>query len=114
MAIEEAAKRKMSKKGEAFEQEQKTGEDDGGGVGKTVVVGVRTDSQSRELLTWALVKAAATGDRVVALHVLYSAKDPEDQPAAMFSLAKELDAMLAVYEGFCNLKQVRFSSASKS
>ncbi|XP_042412052.1 probable receptor-like protein kinase At2g42960 [Zingiber officinale] len=106
MAIEEDAKRKMSKKGEAFEQEQKTGEDGGGGVGKTVVVGVRTDSQSRELLTWSLVKAAATGDRVVALHVLYSAKDPGDQPAAMFSLAKELDAMLAVYEGFCNLKQI--------
>lgn len=38
--------------------------------GRTVVVGVKLDSQSRELLTWALVKQAQPGDRVVALHVL--------------------------------------------
>ena len=42
---------------------------DGGG-GVVVVVGVRMDSQSRELLTWALVKVARSGDRVIALHVL--------------------------------------------
>ncbi|CAL9774711.1 unnamed protein product [Musa acuminata subsp. burmannicoides] len=117
MAKEEAAeKKKRSEKDETFvedEQEEKAAERGGGG-GKTVVVGVRMDSQSRELLTWALVKAAASGDLVVALHVLSSsgggsaaaAKDPGGQPVAVFSVAKELDAMLAVYEGFCNLKQI--------
>ena len=37
---------------------------------RTVVVGVKFDSQSRELLTWALVKVAQPGDTVIALHVL--------------------------------------------
>lgn len=37
---------------------------------RTVVVGIKLDPQSRELLTWALVKVAEPGDRVVALHVL--------------------------------------------
>ena len=41
----------------------------GGGGGRTVVVGIRRDAASRELLTWALVKVANAGDRVVALHV---------------------------------------------
>lgn len=40
------------------------------GGGRTVVVGVKLDAQSRELLTWALVKVAQPGDRVIALHVL--------------------------------------------
>lgn len=39
-------------------------------VGRTVLVGVKFDPQSRELLTWALVKVAQSGDRVIALHVL--------------------------------------------
>lgn len=39
------------------------------GRGRTVVVGIRRDAASRELLTWALVKVANAGDRVVALHV---------------------------------------------
>lgn len=44
---------------------------DGGGSGvRTVVVGVKLDSPSKELLTWALVKVAHPGDVVVALHVL--------------------------------------------
>lgn len=38
--------------------------------GRTVLVGVKLDSHSRELLTWALVKVAQPGDLVVALHVL--------------------------------------------
>lgn len=44
------------------------GEYDGGGA--VVVVGVKLDSRSKELLTWALVKAASSGDRVIALHIL--------------------------------------------
>lgn len=52
--------------------ELEDGDVDGGegGVGNTVVVGVKLDPQSRELLTWALVKVAQPGDRVIALHVL--------------------------------------------
>jgi hypothetical protein len=38
-------------------------------LARTVVVGIRRDAASRELLTWALVKVANAGDRVVALHV---------------------------------------------
>lgn len=37
---------------------------------RTVMVGVKMDSKSRELLTWALVNVAQTGDGVIALHVL--------------------------------------------
>lgn len=40
------------------------------GGGRTVVVGVKLDPRSRELLTWALVKVAEPGDHVIALHVL--------------------------------------------
>lgn len=39
---------------------------------RTVVVGVKLNQQSRELLTWSLVKLAEPGDQVVAVHVLDS------------------------------------------
>ncbi|KAG0499764.1 hypothetical protein HPP92_004455 [Vanilla planifolia] len=77
--------------------------------GKTVVVGIKMEAESRELLTWALVKAVNSGDRVIALHVLPSAaevSDTDGKPSSLISLAKAFDAVLAVYEGFCNLKQV--------
>jgi hypothetical protein len=64
--------------------------------GRTVVVGVRADAESRALLTWVLVNVAAPLDRVVAVHVAL--------PSA--AEAPDFDAMLAVYQGFCNLKQV--------
>lgn len=35
-----------------------------------VLVGIRIDSQSRQLLNWALVKVAEPGDYVVAVHVV--------------------------------------------
>ncbi|CAH1454250.1 unnamed protein product [Lactuca virosa] len=75
--------------------------------GRTVVVGVKLDSQSRELLTWALVKQAQPGDRVVALHVLTNNEilDREGK-SSLLSLVNSFDSILAVYEGFCNLKQV--------
>lgn len=38
--------------------------------GRSVLVGMKLDSHSRELLTWALVKVAQPGDLVIALHVL--------------------------------------------
>ncbi|KAJ0973192.1 hypothetical protein J5N97_021151 [Dioscorea zingiberensis] len=78
--------------------------------GSTVMVGVRMDSQSRELLTWALVKVAAPGDRVLALHVLPSSSievsDRDGKSTSLISLVKAFDSVLAVYEGFCNLKQI--------
>ncbi|XP_073045353.1 protein kinase STUNTED-like [Primulina eburnea] len=77
-----------------------SGESCGGSA--VVVVGVKLDSRSRELLTWALVKVAQTGDRVIALHVL----DPSTDKTSLISLVKTFDSVLAAYEGFCNLKQV--------
>lgn len=44
--------------------------DGGAGGGRKVLVGVKLDPRSRELLTWALVKVAQPGDLVIALHVL--------------------------------------------
>lgn len=80
--------------------------EDGGG-GRTVVVGVKLDSPSRELLTWALVKVAQPGDCVVALHVLgHNEIVDRDGKSSLLSLVKAFESVLAVYEGFCNLKQV--------
>ncbi|RAL48163.1 hypothetical protein DM860_005587 [Cuscuta australis] len=85
------------------------GEEQGpAGRRRTVVVGVKLDARSRELLTWALVKVAQSGDRLIALHVL-SDNDIVDQDgkSSLLSLVKAFDdSILAVYEGFCNLKQV--------
>lgn len=44
--------------------------DDVSGGGAVVVVAVKLDTRSKELLTWALVKVAQSGDRVIALHIL--------------------------------------------
>ncbi|WRX29917.1 Protein kinase domain - like 10 [Theobroma cacao] len=75
--------------------------------GGTVVVGVKLDSPSRELLTWALVKVAQPGDSVIALHVLGNNEIVDrDGKSSLLSLVKAFDSVLAVYEGFCNLKQV--------
>ncbi|KAG5067188.1 hypothetical protein AAZX31_04G192000 [Glycine max] len=75
---------------------------DGAG-GRKVLVGVKLDPRSRELLTWALVKVAEPGDLVIALHVLDTITEGT---ASLLSLVKTFDSVLAVYEGFCNLKQV--------
>ncbi|KAL3641215.1 hypothetical protein CASFOL_016183 [Castilleja foliolosa] len=75
--------------------------------GRTVMVGVTLDQQSRELLTWALVKVAQTGDRVIALHVLNNNEIVNrDGKSSLLSMVKAFDSILEVYEGFCNLKQV--------
>ncbi|XP_047072279.1 protein kinase STUNTED-like [Lolium rigidum] len=73
-----------------------------GASGRTVAVGIRRDAASRELLTWALVKVANAGDRVVAIHVAAGAAGSESKGKAADSLA----SVLAVYDGFCNLKQI--------
>ncbi|KAF8088446.1 hypothetical protein N665_0541s0011 [Sinapis alba] len=69
--------------------------------GRTVVVGVKFDAASSELLDWALVKVAEPGDTVIALHILNSACD-----SSLISLVKTFDSVLEAYEGFCKLKQV--------
>nr|XP_043640065.1 probable receptor-like serine/threonine-protein kinase At5g57670 [Erigeron canadensis] len=75
--------------------------------GRTVVVGVKLDSQSRELLTWSLVKQAQPGDSLVALHILTNNEIMDrDGKSSLLSLVNSFDSVLAVYEGFCNLKQV--------
>ncbi|XP_062101763.1 protein kinase STUNTED [Humulus lupulus] len=75
--------------------------------GRTVLVGIKLDSPSRELLTWALVKVAQPGDCVIALHVLGKNEILDrDGKSTLLSLVKAFDSVLAVYEGFCNLKQV--------
>ncbi|KAG6651581.1 serine/threonine-protein kinase CDG1-like [Carya illinoinensis] len=69
---------------------------------KNVLVGVRMDSQGRELLIWALVKVAKPGDCVVAVHVCRS----PDQASENKNL---LDDYLEVYEGLCTVKKVSLS-----
>lgn len=49
---------------------EKRSSDEEGGCGRTILVGVKLDAPSRELLTWALVKVAEPGDTVIALHIL--------------------------------------------
>lgn len=89
-AVQEQEEEEVGCSGKAPEQEAE---------GRTVVVGVRADAESRALLTWVLVNVAAPGDRVVAVHVVLAS-------AAEAAAAVDFDAMLAVYEGFCNLKQI--------
>ncbi|CAA6660406.1 unnamed protein product [Spirodela intermedia] len=79
---------------------------DAAGTGRMVVVAVKMDAQSRELLTWALVKVAEPGDRVIALHVLLTGGGNYGSCSSLFSLVKSFESILAVYEGFCNLKQI--------
>ncbi|RVW14417.1 putative proline-rich receptor-like protein kinase PERK11 [Vitis vinifera] len=87
-------------------------EESGGGSGgdgrSVVVVGVKLDQRSKELLTWALVKVAQSGDRVVAVHVLTDAAavTMTGGKSSLLSLFDTFKTLLAAYEGFCNLKQV--------
>ncbi|KAG2254955.1 hypothetical protein Bca4012_102150 [Brassica carinata] len=74
-----------------------------GRLGRTILVGVKLDAPSRELLTWALVKVAEPGDTVIALHIL---SNEIVENSSLLSLVKTFDSVLDVYEGFCNLKQV--------
>lgn len=68
-----------------------------------MVVGVKLDSHSKELLTWALVKVAEPGDHVIAIHVLDTVSE---ETSCLLSLVKTFDSVLSAYEGFCSLKQV--------
>jgi hypothetical protein len=73
--------------------------------GRTLLVAVRRDAAGRELLAWALAKAAAAGDRVVAVHV--TAPDGSGTDEMRGGAAADLLAsVLAAYDGFCSLNQV--------
>ncbi|KAL1208006.1 Protein kinase STUNTED [Cardamine amara subsp. amara] len=65
-----------------------------------VMVGVKFDASSNELIDWALVKVAEPGDTVIALHIIDNGK------SEIVSIIKSFDSVLEVYEGFCKLKQV--------
>ncbi|KAF8658121.1 hypothetical protein HU200_059587 [Digitaria exilis] len=79
---------------------------------RTVVVALRRDAAGRELLTWALVKAAAAGDRVVAIHVA-TANATAEGGVTMAAAAEEkarasdsLASVLGAYRGFCDRNQI--------
>ncbi|XP_019454230.1 PREDICTED: pto-interacting protein 1-like [Lupinus angustifolius] len=64
-----------------------------------VLVGIRIDSYSRQLLNWALFKLAQPGDYVIALHVVKS-QDYVSKNKAL------INGYLEVYEGLCDVKKV--------
>ncbi|XP_073012938.1 protein kinase STUNTED-like [Typha latifolia] len=74
---------------------------------KTVLVGIKLDTASRELLTCALVKVANPGDRVLVVHVVplssFSSCSSSDWSGRA---ADSLLSVLSAYSGFCNLKQI--------
>ncbi|XP_058097427.1 protein kinase STUNTED isoform X2 [Magnolia sinica] len=88
-------------------EKEESGPFDGNQMIRTVVVGVKLDPPSRELLTWALVKVAQPGDRVIALHILPNTEVlDQNGKSSLLSLVKAFESVLSVYEGFCNLKQI--------
>lgn len=60
------------------------GDGDDGCGRKVVVVGVKLDKQSTQLLTWTLMKIAQPGDRVIALHVLQASSGTLPLPLSLF------------------------------
>ncbi|KAI9128233.1 hypothetical protein K1719_001226 [Acacia pycnantha] len=66
---------------------------------KNVLVGIKIDNQSRQLLNWALVKVARPGDCVVAVHVVKC-------PGHVSKNKPLLDNYLEVYDGLCDVKKV--------
>ncbi|KAL4385303.1 hypothetical protein GQ457_15G016190 [Hibiscus cannabinus] len=66
---------------------------------KNVLVGIRIDSQSRDLLNWALVKVAQPGDCVVAVHVSRGSDHVLEEKLL-------LESFLEAYEGLCSLQKV--------
>ncbi|XP_058090781.1 protein kinase STUNTED-like [Magnolia sinica] len=72
-----------------------------------VLVGIRIDSDSRELLNWALIKIAEPRDRVIAVHVCRDwGPCSKGNSAATVCLIKSLDDYLAVYQGLCSVRKV--------
>ncbi|KAF9599769.1 hypothetical protein IFM89_001715 [Coptis chinensis] len=97
----------MKMKNIIMKKQEEEEEEEDSDKSKTIVVGMKLDQESKELLTWALVKVAQPGDSVIALHVLNNTKilDQEGE-SPLLALVKAFDSVLSVYEGFCHLKQV--------
>ncbi|XP_043713600.1 receptor-like serine/threonine-protein kinase ALE2 isoform X2 [Telopea speciosissima] len=70
-----------------------------GEIKNTVLVGIRKDNISRQLINWALVKVAEPGDIVVAVHVCRDLDVNSKENSSM-------DDYLEVYKGLCHVKQV--------
>ncbi|XP_075477897.1 protein kinase STUNTED-like [Primulina tabacum] len=70
---------------------------------KNVVVGIRFDEHTQELLDWAVVKVADSGDNVVAVHVCRTSDCISKQKAAV-------DSYLEDYRGLCDRRQVSLCS----
>jgi K+-sensing histidine kinase KdpD len=98
------------------------------------VVGMDLTASCREMLTWVLTKQAQPGDHIVAVHVSAfsalvrhpaasasaaaesgkellllpgSATGTHQQQQQQQELRKSLEGMLSVFQGLCNLKQVK-------
>ncbi|XP_050366032.1 protein kinase STUNTED-like isoform X2 [Argentina anserina] len=68
-----------------------------------VLVGIKIDGQSRELLGWAVAKAAETEDCVLAVHVCRSSDQcMKDKPI--------VDSYVEAYEGLSHMKKVHIIS----
>ncbi|CAI9781996.1 unnamed protein product [Fraxinus pennsylvanica] len=68
-----------------------------------VLVGIRFDGHSKELLDWALVKVAHPGDCVVAVHVCQNSD-------SLSKVKTSLEDYLEDYRWLCNQKQVTLSA----
>ncbi|GAB2267874.1 hypothetical protein Dimus_002850 [Dionaea muscipula] len=66
---------------------------------RKVLVGIRLDSQSRELLNWALVKVAEPGDLVFSVHVCRNTVDASKRKPL-------LDGYLDSYRVLCDINKV--------
>ncbi|KAG0569265.1 hypothetical protein KC19_6G078400 [Ceratodon purpureus] len=79
--------------------------------GRRIVVGMKLAAACREVLTWTIAKVAHPGDLVIALHVAplpsQTGSRGEDACADEQQLASSLHTVLSVYEGLCNLKQIK-------
>ncbi|XP_062081767.1 protein kinase STUNTED-like [Humulus lupulus] len=69
---------------------------------RIVLVGIRIDSHSREILSWALVKVAEPGDSVVAIHICRNSDEALKKKPS-------LDDYLEVYQGLCSVKKVELT-----
>ncbi|XP_027357084.1 serine/threonine-protein kinase CDG1-like [Abrus precatorius] len=67
-----------------------------------VLVGIRMDGHSRQLLNWALVKVAEPHDSVIALHVVRSADYVSKRKLLV-------EGYFDVYKGLCDVKKVGLS-----
>ncbi|CAA2983930.1 probable receptor-like serine/threonine-protein kinase At5g57670 isoform X3 [Olea europaea var. sylvestris] len=72
-------------------------------LGKIVVVGIKFDGHTKELMDWAVVKVADPADCVIAIHVCRNSDSISREKAL-------LDDYLEDYKALCNQKQVALSA----